>query len=391
VEAPVSGSIRYTSSSSPQRPAEPATGETDVSERIFNFASGPAVLPEEVLQEARRDIWDVADSGIGVLEHSHRGPVANRIFEEAEADCRAVADIPEDYAILFLQGGASTQFFMLPANFLGADATADYLLTGSWSKKAAKEAARYGKVHVAASSEERQFTFIPDTTSFRWSRAPVYVHFTSNNTIYGTQWSREPDPPQGAWLACDASSDIFSKPLDVRRYGLLYAGAQKNLGPAGATLVVIRRDLLERSVRDLPTMLRYAIHAEHDSRYNTPPLFPIYVMGRVFKWILREGGLEALARRNEEKARLVYDVLEEIDFYEPAAEPGSRSLMNVTFRTPSPELDARFVAEAKQQGLDGLKGHRSVGGMRASIYNAFPRRGCEALARFMKDFAAKNG
>ncbi len=363
-----------------------------MSDRIFNFSPGPAVLPEEVLAEAREDLWNLAGSGIGVMEHSHRGPAFDRVRQEAEADCRALAGIGDDFAVLFLQGGASTQFFMLPANFLGERATADYLVTGSWSEKAVKEAKRYGRVHVAASSEDRQYAYIPAADAIRCSERPAYVHFTSNNTIFGTQWPSEPPLPEGAWLACDASSDVFSRPLAMEKYGVLYAGAQKNLGPSGVTLVLIRRALLESAVRDLPTMLRYAVHAENDSCYNTPPTFGIYVMGRVFKWIGRQGGLAELARRNEEKAALVYDALAAGGgFYACTAEAGSRSLMNVTFRTPSPELDARFVKEAQAQGLDGLKGHRSVGGMRASLYNAFPRAGCEALAQFLKDFAAKNG
>jgi phosphoserine aminotransferase len=344
-----------------------------------------------VLEEARDALLDFAGTGIGILEHSHRGGAFDRVMEETEADLRAVGAIPDDFALLFLQGGASTQFFMLPANFLPDDGTADYLLTGSWSQKAAEEARRYGKVHVAASTKDKSFARVPTAAETRWSATPAYVHFTSNNTIFGTQWARDPEPPAGTWLACDASSDVFSRPIEWRPYGVLYAGAQKNLGPAGVTLVVVRRDLLERPVRDLPTMLRYAVHAENDSRYNTPNTFGIYLIGRVVKWIERQGGLAALARHNAEKARLVYEVLDDGDFYQGTAEPGSRSLMNVTFRTPSPELDGRFVALAAEHGLSGLKGHRSVGGMRASLYNAFPRAGCEALARFMRDFAAKHG
>jgi phosphoserine aminotransferase len=362
-----------------------------MSQRIFNFSPGPAVLPEEVLREAQEALWDVAGSGIGILEHSHRGPVFDGLMAEAEADCRALAGIGDDRAILFLQGGASTQFFMLPANLLAEGATADYLVTGSWSEKAAAEAGRYGRVHVAASSADRNHSYIPAPEATRFSEAPAYVHFTSNNTIFGTQWPSEPAAPEGVWLACDASSDVFSRPLDVARYGVLYAGAQKNIGPAGVTLVVIRRDLLERTARELPPMLRYATHAKDDSRYNTPPTFGIYLVGRMCKWIARQGGLPELGRRNAEKAAILYDTLQANDFYTPHAEAGSRSLMNVTFRAPSAELDARFVAEAAAQGLHGLKGHRSVGGMRASIYNAFPRAGCEALAQFMKDFAAKHG
>ena len=360
-------------------------------ERIFNFSAGPAILPEPVLQAATRDLWNIDGSGIGILEHSHRGAVFERVIGEAEADCRKLAGIPDDYALLFLQGGASTQFYMLPANFLPSDGTADYLLTGSWSKKAMKEAQHYGAVHVASSSEDANFSYIPDESETRYSQAPAYVHFTSNNTIFGTQLRREPTPPGDTWLACDASSDIFSRPIRVQRYGLIYAGAQKNLGPAGVTLVILRRDLLSRRARALPSMLYYATHAESGSLYNTPPAFGVYIMGQIFRWLLEQGGLAEMERRNAEKAGLIYAVLDESEFYAATAAEGSRSLMNITFRTPSEELDARFVSEAAKQGMPGLKGHRSVGGMRASVYNAFPRAGCEALAQFMKDFSASNG
>ena len=361
------------------------------SARIFNFSPGPAVLPEPVLEEAREALWNLRGSGIGVLEHSHRGKVFDAVRQETEAAVRRLAGLGDDHAVLFLQGGASLQFAMLPANLLAPEATADYLVTGSWSKKAVKEARHYGEVHVAASTEEAAFARIPGPEATRLSDTPAYVHFTSNNTIFGTQWREEPSVPSGAFLACDASSDIFSRPLDLARYGVLYAGAQKNLGPSGVTLVVIRRDLLERSVRELPSMLRYAVHAQNDSCYNTPNTFGIYVVSRVLAWIEAQGGLEAVAERNREKASLVYETIDALDFYVPTAEAGSRSLMNATFRSPSPELDARFVEQATAAGLDGLKGHRSVGGMRASLYNAFPREGCEALVQFMKDFAAKQG
>jgi phosphoserine aminotransferase len=360
-------------------------------QRIFNFSPGPATLPEPVLEEAQRALWSIDDSGIGILEQSHRGAAFKRVIGEAEADCRKLASIPEDYAVLFLQGGASTQFYMLPANFLPADGTADYLVTGSWSKKAVKEARHYGQVHTACSSEDANFSYIPAESDTRYSEAPAYVHFTSNNTIFGTEFRTEPTPPGDAWLACDASSDIFSRPLHVERYGLIYAGAQKNLGPSGVTLVILRRDLLERRVRELPSMLDYATHVEGGSLYNTPPVFCVYVVGRVLRWTLEQGGLAEMEKRNAEKAALIYDVLGESEFYTATAAEDSRSMMNITFVTPSEELDAKFVAEAKEAGLDGLKGHRSVGGMRASIYNAFPRSGCEVLAQFMKDFAAKNG
>jgi phosphoserine aminotransferase len=280
---------------------------------------------------------------------------------------------------------------MLPANFLPDDGTADYLNTGSWSKKAIAEGRRFGEVHLAASSEEENFSFVPSGAEVRYSQRPVYAHFTSNNTIVGTQYREEPAAPENAWLACDASSDLFSRPIDVTRYGLIYAGAQKNLGPAGVTLVIVREDLLEQSVRDLPTMLRYRIHAEKDSRYNTPPVFGIYIMGRIFRWLLDRGGLEAVAAANEAKARVVYDAIDGSSFFRGTARPDSRSLMNVTFRAPSEDVEAAFVSEATKQGLSGLKGHRSVGGMRASLYNALPPAACDTLAQFMADFEKRRG
>ncbi|MCP3984284.1 MAG: 3-phosphoserine/phosphohydroxythreonine transaminase [bacterium] len=362
-----------------------------MSDRIFNFSAGPATLPEEVLRDAQEALWNLHGTGIGVMEHSHRGGPFKAVAEQTEAACRELAGIPDDYALLFLQGGASTQFFQLPAHWLADDATADYLITGSWSVKAAKEARLYGTVHEAASSKDRDFSVIPRTDEIHYSDAPTYVHFTSNNTIFGTQWQEEPNTPGEAWLACDASSDIFSRPVDITRYGVLYAGAQKNIGPSGVTLVIVRRDLLETRVRDLPTMLRYATHAEQGSLYNTPPTFGIYMMGRVFAWIAGRGGLAGMERLNREKGQILYNALETQGFYTCTAGEGSRSLMNVTFRTPSPELDAAFVKQAEAAGLSGLKGHRSVGGMRASIYNAFPKQGCEALASFLRDFAAKQG
>jgi phosphoserine aminotransferase len=362
-----------------------------MSKRAFNFSAGPAILPEEVLREAQEAIWDLGGTGIGVLEHSHRGKAIDEVFTGTEAALREVADVPDDVRLLFLQGGASLQFAMLPANYLGDDATADYLNTGSWSKKAIAEASLFGNVHVAASSEDTGFDRVPPLDAVRWSEAPVYVHYTSNNTIFGTQFHERPTPPEGAWLACDASSDLFSRPIDLRRYGLVYAGAQKNLGPAGLTLVMIREELLERRVRDLPTVLRYDIQAKNDSRYNTPPVFGVYLLGRVMRWIERQGGLVAMARQNEAKAKLLYDAIDASDFYRGTAHEGSRSLMNVTFRIADQELEPRFLAEAEKAGFPGLKGHRSVGGMRASIYNAFPRAGCEALAAFMRDFESRNG
>jgi phosphoserine aminotransferase len=358
-------------------------------DRIFNFSAGPAVLPEAVLKQAQIDIWDIDGSGIGILEHSHRGKVFDKVIDEAEADCRALAGIPDNYRVLFLQGGATMQFAMVPGNFLPDGGTADYINTGSWSKKAIAEAKLYGNVHVAGTSEEANFNYIP--AEFSGSAAPAYLHFTSNNTIFGTEFTDEPPLGAAPFLVCDMSSDIFSRPVDVSKYGLIYAGAQKNLGPSGVALVIMRDDLLEKSARPLPTMMQYRVHAENGSRYNTPPAFGIYMMGQVFKWIKEFGGLEAMARHNEAKAKAIYDVLDSSSFFTGTAKPDSRSNMNICFRAPSEDLEKKFISEAAAAGFDGLKGHRSVGGMRASIYNAFPRAGCDALAEFMRDFEKKNG
>ena len=362
-----------------------------MSKRIFNFSAGPAVLPEPVLRKAQEAVWDVAGSGIGVMEHSHRGKVFDRIRDEAEQACRDLAGIPDDYRVLFLQGGASLQFSMVPMNLLPPDRSADYLLTGVWAQKAVKEAKILGaKVHIAASSEATNFDRIPAASEIRYSERPAYVHLTTNNTIYGTQWRGEPTPPAGVPLVADASSDMYSRPIDVSRYGLIYAGAQKNLGPSGVVLVIVRDDLVEAGPKTLPTMLQYRTHAAEKSLYNTPPTFGIYVMGEVFKWIQSQGGLQAMAEHNEAKARLLYDFIDQSDFFRGTAQADSRSLMNVCFRAPTEELENRFVAEATKRGLDGLKGHRSVGGMRASIYNACPRAAVEALLAFMKEFEQAN-
>lgn len=356
--------------------------------RIFNFSAGPAVLPVDVLEEARENLLSLGETGIGIMEHSHRGKAFSAVLAQAEADCRKLAGIPDDYRVLFLQGGASTQFCMIPMNFLESTETADYLVTGSWSKKAITQAKRFGTAHVAASSEDRNFCYIPREIEF--SSQPAYVHFTSNNTIFGTQWTQEPEVPAGAPLICDASSDIFCRPIDVSKYGLIYAGAQKNLGPSGVTLVIIHDELVKRGKLDLPEMLQYRTHAENDSCYNTPPTFGIYVMGLVFKWLLKQGGLEEIHRRNREKAERLYQYLDESSLFRPTADPDSRSLMNVTFVTGDADLDARFIDQAKSAGLDGLKGHRSVGGMRASIYNAFPPEGIDHLIQFMQDFEGQH-
>jgi phosphoserine aminotransferase len=362
-----------------------------MSKRIFNFSAGPAVLPEAVLRKAQEAVWDVAGSGIGIMEHSHRGKVFDRIRDEAEQACRDLAGIPDNYRVLFLQGGASLQFSMVPMNLLPADRTADYLLTGVWAQKAVKEAKVLGaKVHIAATSESSNFDRIPRAAEIRYSERPAYVHLTTNNTIYGTQWKAEPAVPAGVPLVADTSSDMYSRPIDVTRYGLIYAGAQKNLGPSGVVLVIVRNDLVEAGPKTLPTMLQYRTHAAEKSLYNTPPTFGIYVMGEVFKWIQGQGGLAGIAEQNESKARVLYDFIDRSDFFRGTAERDSRSLMNVCFRAPTEELEGKFIAEATKRGLDGLKGHRSVGGMRASIYNACPRAAVEALVAFMKEFEQAN-
>jgi phosphoserine aminotransferase len=361
-----------------------------MSNRIHNFSAGPAVLPEPVLRKAQEAIWNAAGSGIGILEHSHRGKVFDRVINEAEAACRSLAGIPDNYRVLFLQGGASLQFAMVPMNFLSSDRTADYLVTGVWSQKAVKEAKPLGKVHIAATSEASNFDRIPKQQEIRYSDDPVYVHITTNNTIYGTQWRTEPSVPSGVPLVADTSSDMYSRPIDVRKYGIIYAGAQKNLGPSGVVLVIIRDDLVEAGSKSIPTMLQYRTHAAEGSLYNTPPTFGIYVMGEVFKWIQAEGGLSAMAEHNEAKARLLYDFIDGSDFFRSTVQPDSRSRMNVCFRAPTEELEAKFISEATKRGLDGLKGHRSAGGMRASIYNACPQNAVEALVTFMKEFERAN-
>jgi phosphoserine aminotransferase len=361
-----------------------------MSDRIHNFSAGPAVLPESVLRKAQEAIWNAAGSGIGIMEHSHRGKVFDRVIAEAEESCRRLGGVPDNYRVLFLQGGASLQFAMVPMNFLGADRTADYLVTGVWSQKAVKEAKPLGKVHIAATSEASNFDRIPRPEEIRYSSSPAYVHITTNNTIYGTQWQAEPAVPAGVPLVADTSSDMYSRPIDVRKYGIIYAGAQKNLGPSGVVLVIIRDDLVESGAKTIPTMLQYRTHAAEKSLYNTPPTFGIYVMGEVFKWIQAEGGLAAMAELNEAKAGLLYDFIDNSDFFRGTAQAQSRSLMNVCFRAPTEQLEASFISEATKRGLDGLKGHRSAGGMRASIYNACPRRAVEALVSFMKEFERAN-
>ena len=361
-----------------------------MTKRIFNFAAGPAVLPEEVLLEAQRDLVALPDVGESVLEISHRSKKFDEIIQGCEADMRRLANIPANYRVLFLQGGASLQFSMVPMNILPAGGKADYIVTGSWSKKAVQEARKVGTVQIAGSTESENFTRVPEPSEIRIDPGSSYVHFTTNNTIFGTEWEKEPEAGDVP-LVADASSDIFSRPIDVTKYALIYAGAQKNLAPAGVTLVIIRDDMLARTPPGLPTMLDYNTHAKEKSLYNTPPVFTIYVMGLVMSWLVAQGGLEAIGRRNAEKAALLYDAIDGSGgFYRPHARPGSRSKMNVNFRLPSEELEKKFVSEAASQGFDGLKGHRSVGGVRASIYNAFPPAGVAALVAFMREFQKKS-
>jgi phosphoserine aminotransferase len=359
--------------------------------RIFNFGAGPGVLPEPVLEEAQKDLFALPGVGMSVMEISHRSKTFDEIIQGCEADIRKLANISSDYHVLFLQGGASLQFSMVPMNLLPPGGKADYIVTGSWSKKAVKEAQKFGTVQIAGSSESENFTRTPEPSELRLEPGAAYVHFTSNETIHGVEWAREPEAG-GVPLVCDASSDIFSRPIDVSKYALIYAGAQKNLGPSGVTLLILRNDLLQRVPKNLPTMLDYKVQAEDKSLYNTPPVFGIYIMRLVMKWLLDQGGLEAMGRRNAEKAKILYGAIDASGgYYRPHAKPASRSNMNVTFRLPSEDLEKKFLAEAKAGKLDGLKGHRSVGGIRASIYNAFPRAGIEALVSFMKDFQRQNG
>jgi phosphoserine aminotransferase len=360
------------------------------SERIFNFSAGPAVLPVPVLEQAQRELTSFPGVGMSILEVSHRSKVFEGVLARAEADIRTLGSVPSNYRVLFLQGGASLQFTMVPMNLLAAGATADYLVTGAWSAKAADEAKKIGNVHVAATTKAEQFTRIPRAEEIALTPGAAYVHMTSNNTIYGTEWKALPDVGDFP-LVSDTSSDMFSRPIDVARHALIYAGAQKNMGPAGVTVVIVREDLLARSAASLPVMLSYAVHAENGSMYNTPPVFAIYMLGLVTQWLIGQGGLEAIAARNERKAGNLYAEIDRTGFYRGTAQKDSRSLMNVTFRLPSEELEKRFVQEAETNGLDGLKGHRSVGGIRASIYNAFPEAGIDALVEFMQDFERRNG
>jgi phosphoserine aminotransferase len=358
--------------------------------RIHNFSAGPAVLPLPVLEQAQRDLVTLPDVGMSVLEISHRSKTFEDVLDRAIADIRELANIPANYKILMLQGGATLQFSMVPMNLLAAGATADYIDTGSWADKAMKEAKKVGTVHVAGTTKADSYTRIPRQDELKLTPGAAYVHITTNNTIEGTEWDALPQVGNSP-LVADASSDIFSRPIDVRRFGLIYAGAQKNLGPSGVTLVIVREDLIGHAPPSVPIMLDYKIHAENNSLYNTPNTFGIYILGLTVKWVKGLGGLEAIARINQRKAGKLYAEIDRSGFYKGTAQKDSRSLMNITFRLPNEELEKTFVKESTAAGLDGLKGHRSVGGMRASIYNAFPEEGVDALVDFMREFERKNG
>jgi phosphoserine aminotransferase len=358
--------------------------------RIFNFSAGPAVLPLPVLEAAQRDLISLPGVGMSVMEISHRSSTFENMLNTAISDIRALANVPSNYKILMLQGGASLQFSMVPMNLLPSGGVADYVDTGSWSDKAIKEARKTGAVKVAATTKPDNYSRIPAQSELVLTPGAAYVHVTSNNTIEGTEWKVLPDVGD-APLVADASSNIFGGPIDVGRYGLIYAGAQKNLGPSGVTLVIIREDLLARAPETLPTMLNYKVHAENNSLYNTPNTFGIYILGLTVKWVLSLGGLPAMTAVNRRKAEKIYAEIDRTGFYRGTAQKESRSTMNVTFRLGSEDLEKAFVKESTAAGLDGLKGHRSVGGMRASIYNAFPEDGVDALVDFMREFERKRG
>jgi phosphoserine aminotransferase len=358
--------------------------------RIYNFSAGPAILPEEVLLEAQKDLFSYKGSGMSIMEMSHRGKIFDAVVKEADADLRKLLGIDEKYSILFLQGGATLQFSMVPLNLMPPKNKADYIVTGSWAEKAAKEAKRVGTVNIAGTTKSENYSRLPLQSELKLDPDAAYVHFTSNNTIFGTEFKNEPEVGSVP-LVCDASSDFLHKKIDINKYGFIYAGAQKNIGPAGVVVAVIRKDLLERSADTLHTYLNYKIHADNDSMYNTPPTFAVYIAGLVFKWLLNMGGLDEMYKRNVEKAKVLYDAIDaSVGYYKGTVLPADRSLMNVTFRLPSEQLEEKFIKEASAKGFSGLKGHRSVGGIRASIYNAFPLQGVADLVSFMDDFKKNN-
>ena len=357
--------------------------------RVYNFSAGPAVLPEKVLQEAAEEMLDYNGTGMSVMEMSHRSKAFEDIIKTAEKDLRELMDIPDNYKVLFLQGGASQQFAMIPMNLM-KNKVADFIVTGQWAKKAYQEAAKYGKVNKIASSEDQTFSYIPDCLDLPISEDADYVYICENNTIYGTKFKTLPNT-KGKTLVADVSSCFLSEPVDVTKYGIIYGGVQKNIGPAGVTIVIIREDLITEDVLPgTPTMLTYKTHADAGSLYNTPPAYGIYICGKVFKWIKEMGGLEVMKAHNEKKAKILYDYLDESKLFRGTVVKEDRSLMNVPFVTGDADLDAKFVKEAKEAGFENLKGHRTVGGMRASIYNAMPIEGVEALVEFMKKFEKEN-
>ena len=357
--------------------------------RVYNFSAGPAVLPESVLKEAADEMFDYKGTGMSVMEMSHRSKAYDEIIKTAEADLRELMNIPDNYKVLFLQGGASQQFAMIPMNLM-KNKVADFIVTGQWAKKAYQEAAKYGKANKIASSEDKTFSYIPDCSDLPISEDADYVYICENNTIYGTKFKELPNT-KGKDLVADVSSCFLSEPVDVSKYALIYGGVQKNIGPAGVVIVIIREDLITDDVPDFtPTMLKYKTHADADSLYNTPPAYGIYICGKVFKWLKEMGGLEKMKELNEKKAAILYDFLDQSKLFKGTVEKKDRSLMNVPFVTGDADLDAKFVKEAKAAGFENLKGHRSVGGMRASIYNAMPMEGVEALVAFMKKFEEEN-
>ncbi|MBE5951675.1 MAG: 3-phosphoserine/phosphohydroxythreonine transaminase [Lachnospiraceae bacterium] len=357
--------------------------------RVYNFSAGPAVLPEEVLKEAAEEMLDYKGTGMSVMEMSHRSKAYEEIIKTAEQDLRDLMNIPDNYKVLFLQGGASQQFAMIPMNLM-KNGVADYIITGQWAKKAYQEAQMYGKANAIASSADATFSYIPDCSDLPISEDADYVYICENNTIYGTKFKTLPNT-KGKTLVADVSSCFLSEPVDVTKYGVIYGGVQKNIGPAGVVIVIIREDLItEDTLPGTPTMLKYKIHADNASLYNTPPAYGIYICGKVFKWLKKMGGLAEMKKKNEEKAKILYDFLDESKMFKGTVRPEDRSLMNVPFVTGNEELDAKFVKEAKAAGFENLKGHRSVGGMRASIYNAMPKEGVEKLVEFMKEFEKNN-
>ena len=357
--------------------------------RVYNFSAGPAVLPEEVLKEAQEEMLDYRGCGMSVMEMSHRSKVFQNIIDEAEADLRDLMGIPSNYKVLFLQGGASLQFSMIPMNLM-KNGVADYIVTGQWAKKAYAEAQKYGKTNKIASSEDKTFSYIPDCSDLPISPDADYVYICENNTIYGTKYKKLPNT-KGKTLVADVSSCFLSEPVNVSDYGIIYGGVQKNIGPAGMVISIIRDDLITDDVLPgTPTMMKFKTHADAGSLYNTPNCYCIYMCGKVFKWLKKMGGLEVMKQRNEEKAKLLYDFLDQSKLFKGTVVPEDRSLMNVPFITGNADLDAKFVKESKEAGLENLKGHRTVGGMRASIYNAMPKEGVEALVAFMKKFEEEN-